>query len=151
MRIYVDADACPVVDTIINEAKTYNTEVILVKSYNHYSLQEYPDHVKVSYVDSGADAADYKIVGLAKQHDLIVTQDYGLAALGLEKGCYVLHHVGFHYTKERIDQMLDERHRKAKARKAGFRTKGPKKLEQTQKESFRNSLRKLLDNYSSSS
>ncbi|KAB8138523.1 YaiI/YqxD family protein [Gracilibacillus oryzae] len=147
MKIYVDADACPVIDTIIKEAKDFHINVVLVKSYSHFSLQEYPENVKVSYVDSGADAADYKIVGMAKSNDLIVTQDYGLAALGLEKGCFVLHHIGFHYTKEKIDQMLDERHRKAKARKAGFRTKGPKKLDYSQKESFRNSLRKLLEQY----
>ncbi|SER10934.1 hypothetical protein SAMN04487944_101259 [Gracilibacillus ureilyticus] len=144
MRIFVDADACPVTDLIINEAKSFNIQVTLVKSYNHFSLQNYPDHVKVTYVDTGADAADYKIIGMVKPNDLIITQDYGLAALGLEKGCYVLHHVGFFYSKQRIDQMLEERHRNAKARKAGYRTKGPKKLEDSQKENFRKTLRKFL-------
>ena len=55
------------------------------------------------YVDSGADAADYRIMQLAKE-DLIVTQDYGLASLALAKGCIVLHHKGYKYTNDNIEQ-----------------------------------------------
>ncbi|ENH97274.1 hypothetical protein J416_04628 [Gracilibacillus halophilus YIM-C55.5] len=147
MKILVDADACPVVDTIIEEVEPYQLPVTLVRSYNHFSMQMYPSFVTVSYVDSGADAADYKIVQLSTPGDIIVTQDYGLAALGLEQGCTVIHHSGFIYKSERIDQMLQERHINAKARKAGHRTKGPKKLTAEQKMSFRKTLRKLLQDY----
>ncbi|PWU68720.1 MULTISPECIES: YaiI/YqxD family protein [Gracilibacillus] len=144
MEIYVDADACPVVDTILEEVIGKNITVHLVRSYSHYSHQDYPSFVKVTYVDTGSDAVDYRIIGMAKAKDIIVTQDYGLAALGLEKNCYVIHHIGFLYSKKKIDQMLEERHLKAKARKAGLRTKGPKKLSNDQKESFRHQLRKLI-------
>ncbi|WP_163539265.1 YaiI/YqxD family protein [Gracilibacillus sp. YIM 98692] len=144
MYIFVDADACPVVDIIVDEAKKYTIQVKLVRSYSHYSHQDYPSHVSISYVDNGADAVDYHIMGQAQRNDIVVTQDYGLAALALEKGCNVLHHAGFLYTEQKIDRMLQERHVKAKARKAGFRTKGPKKLTDKQKESFRLQLRKLL-------
>ncbi len=85
MEIYVDADACPVVDTILEEVIGKNITVHLVRSYSHYSHQDYPSFVKVTYVDTGSDAVDYRIIGMAKAKDIIVTQDYGLAALGLEK------------------------------------------------------------------
>ncbi|GAE91446.1 hypothetical protein JCM21714_395 [Gracilibacillus boraciitolerans JCM 21714] len=108
-------------------------------------MQEYPEHVSIKYVDDGADAADYRIVQLAGKKDLVITQDYGLASLCLEKDCIVLHHKGFRYTKEKMDQMLEERHINAQARKAGLRTKGPKKFSEEQRDSFRIKLRKLLD------
>ncbi|MDX8046216.1 YaiI/YqxD family protein [Gracilibacillus sp. S3-1-1] len=145
MNIYVDADACPVTDMIIEEAKLFQLDVVLVKSYSHFSMKETPSHVSIKYVDDGADAADYRIVQMVKHGDVVVTQDYGLAALCLEKGCHVIHHIGFRYTKDKIDQMLQERHINAQARKAGIRTKGPKKFSEEQKNSFRLKLRKLLE------
>ncbi|UOQ47675.1 YaiI/YqxD family protein [Gracilibacillus caseinilyticus] len=145
MKIFVDADACPVVDIIIEEAGRYDLDVVLVRSYSHFSMKDYPKHVEVKYVDDGADAADYQIVRMVSKEDVVITQDYGLAALCLPKGSYVMHHIGFRYTKEKIDRMLQERHLNAKARKAGQRTKGPKKFTEEQKESFRCKFRKLLE------
>ncbi|MFD2656140.1 MULTISPECIES: YaiI/YqxD family protein [Gracilibacillus] len=145
MKIFVDADACPVTEIIIDEARRFLIDVVLVKSYSHFSLQDTPKHVTVKYVDDGADAVDYRIVQMVQRNDLVITQDYGLAALCLEKGCYCLHHVGFTYSKDKINQMLQERHVNAKARKAGIRTKGPKKFTDEQKNSFRMKLRKLLE------
>lgn len=144
MQIIVDADACPVVDIISEEAKKENCQVILVKSYSHFTLKDYPSHVSTKYVDEGADSADYTIVQLARKNDIVVTQDYGLAALCLEKDCHVLHHAGFAYSKAKMDQMLQQRHQNAMMRKAGYRTKGPKKLSAEQKNSFRITLQKLL-------
>ena len=62
---------------------------------------------------------------LAKE-DLIVTQDYGLASLALAKGCIVLHHKGYKYTNDNIEQLLQTRYLSAMVRKSGKRTKGPK-------------------------
>ncbi|GAB2555463.1 YaiI/YqxD family protein [Gracilibacillus alcaliphilus] len=144
MKVIVDADACPVTNIIIEETEGIAIPVTLVKNYNHFSMETYPDHVTVTYVDDGADEADYRIVQLVGSEDIVVTQDYGLASLCLQKDCHVLHHKGFRYRKEKIDQMLQERHMSAKMRKAGKRTKGPKKLTNEDKDSFRNALRKLL-------
>ncbi len=94
MKVYVDADACPVKDIIIEEAQKTDVPVVLVKSFSHFSLEPDPPGVETVHVDTGADAADYRIMKLAGKGDLIVTQDYGLAALGLGKGCKVLHHKG---------------------------------------------------------
>lgn len=126
MRIIVDADACPVKDIIIQEAKEKHLPVILVSSISHHSTVELPNHVETIYVDSGSDAADYKIIQIAKDGDIVITQDYGLASLLLPKGCTVIHHNGFQYTNDNIDEMLHRRHVSSAIRRSGGRTKGPK-------------------------
>jgi uncharacterized protein YaiI (UPF0178 family) len=137
MKIYVDADACPVKDIVISEGTKAEIPVILVTSFSHFSNTEQPAGVETIYVDSGADAADYRIMKLAVKGDLIVTQDYGLASLGLAKGCIVLHHTGYRYTNENIDQLLQTRYLSAMARKGGKRTKGPKPFTEEDREKFR--------------
>jgi len=126
LKIYVDADACPVQDTIIKIAEKSDIQVVLVRSYSHYAHKNLPAHVETIHVDKGADVADFRIIQLAKKDDIIITQDYGLASLCLAKGCIVLHHKGFTYTNNNIDQLLHSRYMGAMARKAGERTKGPK-------------------------
>lgn len=126
MNILVDADACPVQTEIINIASKYELPVTLVKSYAHYSTEPLPEHVSVVYVDKGAEMADFKIVQLANQTDLVITQDYGLASMALGKKCYVVHHTGFMYTSKNIDTLLSRRHANQVARRAGYKTKGPK-------------------------
>ena len=135
MKIYVDADACPVKDVIIFEATNAEIPVTLVTSFSHYSNAQQPKGVETIYVDSGADA-DYRIMQLAKE-DLIVTQDYGLASLALAKGCIVLHHKGYKYTNDNIEQLLQTRYLSAMVRKSGKRTKGPKPFTAEDKEKFR--------------
>jgi uncharacterized protein YaiI (UPF0178 family) len=137
MKIYVDADACPVKDIVISEGRSAQIPIILVTSFSHFSTAEQPSGVEIIYVDAGADAADYRIMKLAGSGDIIVTQDYGLASLGLAKGCIVLHHKGFSYTNENIDQLLQTRYLSAMARKSGKRTKGPKPFTAEDKEQFR--------------
>lgn len=144
MKIYVDADACPVKEIIIAEARAFEIPVILVTSFSHFSNAEQPSGVKTIYVDSGADAADYRIVKLVEKGDVIVTQDYGLASLGLAKGIIVLHHKGFRYTNENIDQLLQTRYLSAMARKSGQRTKGPKPFTAEDREQFRNLFKQVI-------
>ncbi|WP_246943505.1 YaiI/YqxD family protein [Bacillus pinisoli] len=144
MKIYVDADACPVKDIIIYEASKLEIPVILVTSFSHFSNAEQPPGVKTIYVDSGADAADYRIVKLVEKGDMIVTQDYGLASLGLAKGIIVLHHKGFRYTNENIDQLLQTRYLSAMARKGGQRTKGPKPFTAEDREQFRKLFKQVI-------
>lgn len=144
MKIYVDADACPVKDIIISESKATKIPVILVTSFSHFSNAKQPLGVETIYVDSGADAADYRIMKLATKGDIIITQDYGLASLGLAKGCTVLHHNGFIYTNDNIDQLLQTRYLGAMARKSGQRTKGPKPFKPEDKEKFRELFKRVI-------
>lgn len=140
LKIYVDADACPVKDAIITIAKTEDIPVVFVKSYSHFSNQNNPDEVETIYVDKGADVADYRIMKLAQKGDIIITQDYGLASLCLGKGCTVLHHKGFTYTHKNIDHLLTTRHESAKARRSGFKTKGPRAYTKEDEEKFKDVL-----------
>ncbi|WP_053219493.1 YaiI/YqxD family protein [Virgibacillus senegalensis] len=143
MKILVDADACPVKDITIKTAKMYSVPVYLVKSFSHYSSHE-PVGVETIYVDTGADSVDYRIMQLAAKNDIIITQDYGLAALALGKGCIALHHKGFSYRLTTIDEMLNTRHANAKARRSGKRTKGPKPLTAKDKEKYQALLEEVL-------
>ena len=128
MNIYVDADACPVKEIIIDEAVRRDLNVFLVTSISHFSLQENPPGVETIYVDNARDAADYRIMKLAKKGDLVITQDYGLASLALPKGCLVMHHKGFMYTNKNIDELLQTRYLSAQARKSRTAYERPESL-----------------------
>lgn len=147
MKIYVDADACPVKEIVLEEANKNEIPVIYVKSYAHYSTNPDPEGAQSIYVDTGADAVDYRIMLLATKSDIIITQDYGLASLGLGNGCIVIHHKGFQYTSSNIDELLSVRHASAKARKAGYKTKGPKAFTESDREKFRDNFKKILQTF----
>lgn len=140
MKLLIDGDACPVKEIVYQVAELSGLKTILVTSFAHYSERELPALVEVVYVDDGADAADYRLLALARKGDLVVTQDYGLASLLLPKSVTVLHHLGFEYTQENISQMLESRFFSAKMRKGGQRTKGPKKVTVADKELFKELL-----------
>ncbi len=144
MNIYVDADACPVIDIIIKEAKSFHIPVTLVRSFSHYSSKYDDTDVKTIYVDAGLDSADYRIMQLCQKDDLVVTQDYGLASLALGKGCKAIHHKGFAFTKQNIDSLLLTRHMNAKARRSGLKTKGPKPLTEQDRMKFQKLLHRIL-------
>lgn len=144
MKILIDADASPVKSEVIALAEKYDLDVVLVSSIAHYSNETHPDFVKVIYVEKGADQADFKIVQLAKNDDIIITQDYGLASLLLPKGCHVLHHKGSQYTTENIDQLLHNRHFSAMQRKSGQRTKGPKPFTKEDRQQFKDYFEQFL-------
>lgn len=144
MKVYVDADACPVKKTIISVALECDVPVVLVKSFSHFSHDDEHPGVETIYVDTGAEAADYRIMRLAQSGDVIITQDYGLASLGLAKGCTVLHHKGFAYTNRNIDQLLQTRYINAMARKSGKRTKGPKAFSSEDEIKFRDLFSETL-------
>ncbi|MGB6178654.1 YaiI/YqxD family protein [Carnobacterium sp.] len=147
MTIYIDADACPVKDVIISEGTAKEIPVTLVTSISHFSTVEQPKGVETIYVDNGAEAADYRIIRLIKKKDLLVTQDYGLASLALAKGAVVIHHSGYRYTMDNIDQLLQDRYLSAMIRKSGKRTKGPKPFTEENREKFRQLLTEILSSY----
>lgn len=145
MKIFIDGDGSPVKDSAIEIALIYSIDVVIVTSIDHYSLKEYPERVSFVYVDKGADAADYKIVQLIKNNDILVTQDYGLASLVLPKGVRVVHQLGYEYTGENMDGLLEQRYFSAKVRKSGGRTKGPKAFTQADREKFKEKLIELIN------
>ena len=124
MKIIIDADACPVVDITINAAKERGLECIIVCDNTH-TIER--DGATTIGVDKGADSADCRIANITENGDVVVTQDYGLAALVLGKGGKALNQNGLIYTDINIENLLFTRFIGKKERMAGNRTKGPKK------------------------
>ena len=124
MKIIIDADACPVVDITVKTAKERGLGCIIVCDNTH-SIEK--DGAKTIVVDKGADSADCRIANLAEKGDVIVTQDYGLAALVLGNGAKALNQNGLIYTDANIENLLFTRFIGKKERMAGNRTKGQKK------------------------
>ena len=143
MQIYVDADACPEVGIVEETAKKYKIPVTLLCDTNHVLHSDYSD---VVVVGAGADAVDYKLISLCHSGDIVVSQDYGVAAMALGKGAYAIHQSGKWYTDDNIDQMLMERHLNKKARRSSHKNhiKGPKKRTEEDNERFAQSFEKLI-------
>lgn len=143
MKIFVDADACPVIDIVEDIATKYNIPVTLLCDTNHVLTSDYSE---VVVVGAGADAVDYKLISICHRDDIVVTQDYGVAAMALGKGSFAIHQSGKWYTNENIDQMLMERHLNKKARRASSRNhiKGPRKRTEEDDQRFAESFEKLL-------
>lgn len=143
MKIFVDADACPVIDIVEDIATKYNIPVTLLCDTNHVLTSDYSE---VIVVGAGADAVDYKLISICHRGDIVVTQDYGVAAMALGKGAFAIHQSGKWYTNENIDQMLMERHLNKKARMASSRNhiKGPRKRTEEDDQRFAESFEKLL-------
>ena len=143
MQIYVDADACPVVGIVEETAKKYKIPVTLLCDTNHVLHSDYSD---VVVVGAGADAVDYKLISICHSGDIVVSQDYGVAAMALGKGAYAIHQSGKWYTNDNIDQMLMERHPNKKARRSSHKNhiKGPKKRTEEDNERFAQSFEKLI-------
>ena len=143
MQIFVDADACPVVGIVEKIAKQHNVPVTLLCDTNHVLSSDYSE---VIVVGAGADAVDYKLISICRKRDIVVSQDYGVAAMALGKGAYAIHQSGKWYTNDNIDQMLMERHLNKKARRSSRKChiKGPKKRTEEDDERFAQSFEKML-------
>ena len=149
MQIFVDADACPVVDIVETIAEKYNISTTLLCDTNHIL---YSDCSEVIVVCAGADAVDYKLISICHKGDVVVSQDYDVAAMALGKGLkakrrpYAIHQSGKWYTNENIDQMLMERHLNKKARRSSHKNhmKGPRKRTEEDDVRFAQSFEKLI-------
>lgn len=143
MMIYVDADACPVISIVERIAREHNVPVMLLCDTNHILQSDYSE---IRIIGAGADAVDFALVNMCTKNDIVVTQDYGVAAMALGRGAYAIHQSGKWYTDENIDQMLMERHLSKKARRASGKNhiKGSRKRTQEDNTSFGKSFEKLI-------
>ena len=143
MQIFVDADACPVVDIVETIAEKYNIPTTLLCDTNHVLCSDY---CEVIVVGAGADVVDYKLISICHRGDIVVSQDYGVAAMALGKGAYAIHQSGKWYTDENIDRMLMERHLNKKARRGSSKNhiKGPKTRANEDDERVAQSFEKLV-------
>ncbi|UNK20065.1 YaiI/YqxD family protein [Paenibacillus sp. N3/727] len=142
IHIVVDGDACPVKKEIAETARAFNVPVLLVSSYDHLHREE--EGIQIIQVDRSDQSADLYIANHIARGDIVVTQDYGLAALALSKSCQVLSFRGRIFSDQDIDFLLDSRHHQAKARKAGHYGKGPRKMMDEDRRIFQHKLTKVL-------
>lgn len=120
MRILVDADACPGKKLIEKAARENDIELIFYCDISHIIESSY---ASVNYVDQCFQSVDIVLTNKCKKNDLIVTQDYGVAAMVLGKGAYAINPRGYIYDDQNIDRLLFERHISAKIRRSGGKTK----------------------------
>ena len=142
MKIYIDADGCPVIHETIKGAHSFQIEVVIVCDAAHQFMIEV---VQTITVMQGADAVDFEIINRLKSNDLVITQDYGLAALVLAKKGVVLNQNGKWYTENNINELLDLRYTSQKMRQSGVRLKGPKKRKKEDNDQFVQALTSFLN------
>lgn len=142
MKIIVDADACPVKEIIIKVCKQYSKEVIMVIDTSHILKSDY---AQIITVDKGADSADIYLINLAEKGDIIVTQDYGVAAMALGKSCFAINQNGMIYDSSNIDSLLFARHIGKKVKRAGGRLNSIPKRTKEDDKNFEEAFRKLIE------
>ena len=142
MKVYVDADACPVTRIAERVARERGVPVVLLCDTNHVLTSDYS---QIRVIGAGADAVDIALINLCQRGDAVVTQDYSVAALALGKGARAIHQSGRWYTDGNIDGLLMERHMAKVARRSGKNhLKGPSKRTAADDARFEESFRRLI-------
>ena len=144
MTVYVDADACPVVKITEKVAKEQKIPVVLLCDTNHVLRSDYS---QVVVIGAGSDAVDFALVNRCTAGDIVVTQDYGVAAMALGRGAFPIHQSGMVYDNSNIDSLLAQRFmvKEARRRSAKNHIKGPRKRTESDDKRFEESLRKLIN------
>ncbi len=124
MKILIDGDGCPVINITIKVAKSFNIKTTIVCDTSHIINKE---GVETIVLSKGADSVDFAIVNKVEKGDIVVTQDYGLAAMILSRGAYTIIQHGLIYNNDIIDRLLFTRDISKKVRNSGGKLKGPKK------------------------
>ena len=126
MEVFIDADACPVVRIAERVAKKYNLKVNLFCDTNHILKSDYSN---IIIIGAGADAVDIALINNCHKGDIVITQDYGVAALALGKGAFAIQQSGKIFTENNIDSLLMQRYvcKKQRMSSSKHHIKGPKK------------------------
>lgn len=141
LNILVDADACPVKQIIISLAKKHGIPVTMFIDTSHELNDGYST---VIMVDKARDSADFALIARAGPGDIVVTQDYGVAAMALARGSFALNQDGLIYTGENMNSLLEQRHLSQKIRRAGGKTGRHPKRTAADDGKFRTALLSLI-------
>lgn len=144
MKIWVDADACPVAvkEVLFRAAK--RTEVLVTLVANQPIRVPQSPYIKMLQVSHGFDEADNEIVRRVEAHDLVITSDIPLAAEVIEKNGHVLTSRGERLTKNNIGPRLNMRDFLENMRASGEHTGGPSALNKTDIKAFADKLDRFL-------
>ncbi len=143
MKVVIDGDGCPVVDVAVEDCKKYGVECKIVCDTCHVLDK---DGAETIIVEKGADSADFFIVNMLNSGDIVVTQDYALAAMCLARGAKAINQDGKEYSENNIDALLFSRYTAKKIRMAGGRLKGPHKRTTEQTKAFEFAFVDLIKN-----
>ena len=143
MEVFIDADACPVVRIAERVAKKYNLKVNLFCDTNHILKSDYSN---IIIIGAGADAVDIALINNCHKGDIVITQDYGVAALALVKGAFAIHQSGKIFTENNIDSLLMQRYvcKKQRMSSSKHHIKGPKKRTKEDDINFEINFEKLI-------
>ena len=141
MKILIDADGCPVVKQATQIAKENNIEVVIFCDTSHIINSDYAQIITVS---KGADSVDFALANEVQSGDIVVTQDYGLAAMVLSRGGKAITQNGMIISDSNLGLLLTSRYESKKARMSGAHLKGPKKRTIQNDEAFIKSFKSLL-------
>ncbi|MBP1156320.1 MULTISPECIES: YaiI/YqxD family protein [unclassified Paenibacillus] len=141
-KIVVDADACPVKQEIVHTATKFRVGVLMVASFDH-RLQP-AEGVEIVQVDRSDQSVDLYIANRISAGDILITQDFGLAVLGLGKKAIAMSNRGQMYSDRTIGFLLERRHEQAKLRRGGKHSKGPKAFTDEDRQEFLQTLTKVL-------
>jgi hypothetical protein len=147
MKIWVDADACPVVIKEILFRAAERVGVLLTLVANQPMRVPASRHITTLQVPSGFDVADDEIVKRLGAGDLVITSDIPLAAEVIEKGGHALNPRGELYSADSIKARLVMRDLMDTLRASGIQTEGPAALSQSDRQSFANHLNTLLTRF----
>ena len=142
MKVLVDGDSCPVLDDVLEIAGRSEVSVVVVADCAH----EIPERegVEVVIADAGRESADIALANRAGEGDVVVTNDYGLAALALARKARALSPRGGEFTPAAMSGLLMRRHLAAKVRRSGGRTRGPARFTDADRRRFREKLVAVL-------
>ena len=139
--VLIDADGCPVVDLTIRICRACSVPVLILCDTAHRIER---DGAETMVFDKGADSVDFALVNRVRPGNVVITQDYGLAAMRLSRRARVLNQNGLEYTADNIDGLLEQRHHSKKLLRAGKHLKGPAKRTKEQNEAFGETLERML-------
>ncbi len=142
MRILVDADACPVKEIIVATARKKQIPVTMLIDTSHVLSDGYST---VITVDQGHDSADIRLVNLIQPGDIVVTQDFGGAAMSLARGAKAVNQNGMVYSDGNMDRLLFERALGQKIRRAGGKAGKNRKRTKEDDAAFARSLEILTN------
>lgn len=115
MKILIDGDGCPVTGIAVKTARTFGINAVIYCDTSH---DMHAFEAEVVTVSKGADSADFALVNDARRGDIVITQDYGLAAMALAKNAIPITQNGMIINERNIDSLLMSRHAAKAARRA---------------------------------
>jgi uncharacterized protein YaiI (UPF0178 family) len=142
MTVYIDADGCPVVDITVRIANQTGVRCIIICDTSHVFEKQGASTITVP---KGNDSVDFVLVNMVQKDDIVITQDFGLAAISLARSAVPVRQDGMIYTDDKIDALLLQRHTAKKIRMSGGRLKGPSKRTAEQDKAFEKTLRELIN------